>query len=282
MEMDHSRVSHHRSDRQRSAPQMTAERDRERRDADLRQQGSSNLDQLWQSFCERWSAEESRPTSDRESSLLERLERLSRLIHSNRDANVSELQTEGHRHQEEKQNWRGEEAEVMRKERRRDVGEGKRSRRGEDREMEKRTSRHAPHQVWTQRQPVEETSEPAEEDSRVSVTSSFSSQSQQLRDESETVSTASGSMSTVDTARLIRAFGANRVQHLKTSSGLSKLYNTINKQREEVEEGRGRRNSAHIITLAETNGTDESTVCTPASSSLPFSSISSLIMCSRV
>ncbi|KAE8290400.1 Alstrom syndrome protein 1 [Larimichthys crocea] len=48
-------------------------------------------------------------------------------------------------------------------------------------------------------------------------------------------------MSTVDTARLIRAFGAHRVRHLKTSSTLSKLYDTINKQRDGREQRRGRR-----------------------------------------
>ncbi|CAK6965723.1 serine-rich adhesin for platelets [Scomber scombrus] len=271
VEMDRSRVSHRRSDHQRSVPQTGAERDQERRDADLRQQTLSNLDQLWQTFCEQWSVEESRPTSDRESSLLERLERLSRLIGSTRGPNMSELQTEEHRHPEQQQEWREEEAALTRKERRHDVGEVKRDR---HREMERKTSRNVPHQVWTQRRQIDETSEPVEEDSCASLTSNSSnksSQSQPLRDESETLSTASGSMSTVDTARLIRAFGADRVQHLKTGSGLSKLYSTINKQKEEREQRRGRDKSpAHIITLIETNGTDESTVAADSSSTSTY------------
>eukprot|EP00064_Thunnus_orientalis_P007805 superscaffoldBa00000887_g7827 len=264
VELDHSKMSRHRS--QRSVPQTGAERDQERRDPDLRQQSSSTLDQLWHSFCEWRNVEESRPTSDREASLLERLERLSRLIHSTRVTNMSGLQMEAYRHPDQTQGWRGEEATLTRKEKRQEV---KRGLHGETREMEGKASRNVPHQVWTHRQQEEETSQLAEEDSSASFTSSYS-QSQHLcpadRDESETLSTMSGSMSTVDTARLIRAFGAHRVQHLKMSSGLSKLYNTINKQKEGREQRRGRhKNPPHVITL--TNGTDESTVAADSSSS---------------
>ncbi|XP_042243925.1 mucin-5AC isoform X2 [Thunnus maccoyii] len=264
VELDHSKMSRHRG--QRSVPQTEAARDQERRDPDLRQQSSSTLDQLWHSFCEWRSVEESRPTSDREASLLERLERLSRLIHSTRVTNMSGLQMEAYRHPEQTQGWRGEEATLTRKEKRQEV---KRGLHGEAREMEGKASRNVPHQVWTHRRQEEETSQPAEEDSSASFTSSYS-QSQHLcpadRDESETLSTMSGSMSTVDTARLIRAFGAHRVQHLKMSSGLSKLYSTINKQKEGREQRRGRhKNPPHVITL--TNGTDESTVAADSSSS---------------
>ncbi|KAJ3613816.1 hypothetical protein NHX12_020062, partial [Muraenolepis orangiensis] len=45
------------------------------------QQTGHSLDQLWLRFSERRGLEEFRPTNDREASLLERLERLSRLIH---------------------------------------------------------------------------------------------------------------------------------------------------------------------------------------------------------
>uniref|UniRef100_A0A096LV08 ALMS motif domain-containing protein n=1 Tax=Poecilia formosa TaxID=48698 RepID=A0A096LV08_POEFO len=41
------------------------------------------------------------------------------------------------------------------------------------------------------------------------------------------------STSTVDTARLVRAFGADRVRNVNSSSRLGKLYSTINKQRED-------------------------------------------------
>lgn len=250
--------------------------DQERGDAGLRhlaaQQDSGTLDQLWQRFCERWSPEESRPTSDREASLLERLERLSRLIHSTNSTNTSELQEEAHCHPEEKLRRRGEDASGKKGEKH--IGEVKRSRGGEDRETERkvRGGRNVeplrPRQAWTQRLQVEETSQPADEDSFTSSFSPDSSQSRPLcpadRDESETLSTMSGSVSTVDTARLIRAFGAGRVQHLRTSSGLSKLYSTITKQKEGKEQRRGRNrkqeDSTHIVTLSETTGTDESTV----------------------
>lgn len=60
------------------------------------------------------------------------------------------------------------------------------------------------------------------------------------RDESETLSATSGSFSTVDTARLVQVYGAQRAQHLKTNSTLKKLYSTINKQKEGREHRRGR------------------------------------------
>ncbi|KAM7403652.1 hypothetical protein PAMA_004204 [Pampus argenteus] len=272
VEMDHSKTSHHWG--QRSVPQTGAEQDQERSDSDLHQQSSSTLDQLWRSFCERWSVEESRPTSDREASLLERLERLSRLIHSTRDTNTSELQMEAYRHPEQKQGRRGQEPTLISK-KRQDIGELRRSVCGESREVEGHASRNVRHQAWTQRWQVEETPQPTEEDSCASHTSSFShksSQSQHLcpadRDESESVSTVSGSMSTVDTARLIRAFGVHRVQHVKTSSSLSKLYSTIDKQKEGREQRKGRnKNPPHIFTPIETNGTDDSTVAADSSSS---------------
>ncbi|KAM7376329.1 hypothetical protein PAMP_006070 [Pampus punctatissimus] len=268
VEMDHSKTSHHWG--QRSVLQTGAERDQERRDSDLHQQSSSTLDQLWRSFCERWSVEESRPTSDREASLLERLERLSRLIHSTRGTNTPETM-ETYRHPEQKQGRRGEEPTLMNKEKRQDIGEVRRSVCGE-------SSRNVRHQAWTQRWQVEETPQPAEEDSCASHTSSFShksSQSQHLcpadRDESESVSTMSGSMSTVDTARLIRAFGVHRVQHVKTSSSLSKLYSTIDKQKEGREQRRERnKNPPHIITPIETNGTDESVAADSSSSTSTY------------
>ncbi|XP_029315845.1 uncharacterized protein alms1 isoform X2 [Cottoperca gobio] len=220
VEVDYDEASHHLTTS--SAPQAGSE-GHQGRDSGLRHPAapqSSTLDRLWEKFCDRRSREDSRPTSDREASLLERLERLSRLIHG------TELQ-------EEKRGRRA-----------KDTGVG--------------CEPPVPRQAWTRRLQVEETSS--------SFTSS-SSQSQHLcpadRDESETLSTASGSLSTVDTARLVRAFGAHRVQSLKTSSGLSKLYSTINKQKEGGEQRRGR----NIVTLSETSGTDESTVAADSASS---------------
>ncbi|XP_056282933.1 nascent polypeptide-associated complex subunit alpha, muscle-specific form isoform X2 [Pseudoliparis swirei] len=157
------------------------------------------LDQLWESFCERWSPEEARPPGDREASLLERLERLSRLIGDSRSAN---------------QPHRGEGGKV---------------------EGEPPTP--------LQRLRVRTSSPPPADE-----------------DESEASSGVSGSVSTVDTARLVRAFGADRVQHLKTSAGLRKLYGAIAEQKEGSERrGRGRE-TPPLVTPSETTGTEESTV----------------------
>lgn len=256
VEMDYDKVSH-RLDRSSDPPRPAG------------QQSSSTLDQLWERFCARWSLEESRPTSDREASLLERLERLSRLIHSTRGTNASEA----YRDHEEKLGMRGEDA--TGKERKKHTGEVKMSAGGEAREIKWRVrggrkvegEPPIPRQAWTQRLQVEETYQPVDEESFTSNFSHDASQSQHLfpadRDESESLSTTSGSISTVDTARLVRAFGADRVQHLKTSTGLRKLYSTINKQKEGREQRRGRnKEPLHIMTLSET--TDESTVSVSA------------------
>nr|XP_057933491.1 mucin-12 isoform X2 [Doryrhamphus excisus] len=73
-------------------------------------------------------------------------------------------------------------------------------------------------------------------------------------DRDESTTSTSRSTSTVDTARLIRAFGIHRVQPLKRPSGLQKLYGSISKQRGEWE-GRG------FHSQAETTGTEESNLC---------------------
>ncbi|XP_059209556.1 pneumococcal serine-rich repeat protein [Centropristis striata] len=264
VDLDYEKASHH-TDRS-SVPQAGVERDRS--DSHLphptAQQSSSSLDQLWERFCDQWNLEEYRPTTDRETSLLERLERLSRLIQSTGGSNCSELQ-------EERLGRRGEDA--TGKERKNNIGEVKRSISGEARGGRKvKGEPPIPHQAWTQRLQIKETTQPADEDSFTSSVSQGSSESQYLcpadRDESETMSTMSGSMSTVDTARLVRAFGADRVQHLKTSSSLSKLYSTINKQKEGREKRRQRnKEPPHVITLSETTGTDESTVTADSASS---------------
>ncbi|TKS87265.1 Alstrom syndrome protein 1 [Collichthys lucidus] len=172
----------------------------------------SSLDQLWLKFCERWSPEESQPTNDREASLLERLERLSRLLHSTKGGDVSKAVC--------------------------DPEDRLGRRTGGQKDTEVRSIG-----VTGSGQARTQCLHPADDDSTSSF--SHSSQSERLvlpadRDEWDTSSTTSNSMSTVDTARLIRAFGAHRVRHLKTSSTLSKLYDTINKQRDGREQRTGR------------------------------------------
>ncbi|XP_067335829.1 serine-rich adhesin for platelets isoform X3 [Channa argus] len=234
-----------------------------------------SLDELWQRFCHLLRLEESRPATEREASLLDRLERLSHSIHNTRAADVPEQAEEYHdsypinqklgmrrKHAtgEEKRHLRGDESSLRyeAREAERNIGGSKRM---ED---------DLPSYTWTQRLQVEK-SQPAGDDSHAFFTSSLSRssfQSQHLcpadRDGTDTLSTVSGSMSTIDTARLIRAFGAHRVQYLKSSPSLSKLYSTINKQKEGKEQRTGRNLAApHISTQSETSGTDES-VCTSA------------------
>lgn len=263
--MGYEKVSHHQD--KSSVPQAGGERDQDRWDGDLHQQGGSTLDQLWERFCARWSLEETQPTSDREASLLERLERLSRLIHSTRGAEASAA----YRDPQETLGRRGKDATV--KERKKHTGEVRMSTGGAARDAEWRLrggrkvggEPPIPHPAWTKSLQVEEMSQPADEGSSTSGFSHHTSPAD--RDASETLSTTSGSISTVDTARLARAFGPHRVQHLKTSTSLRRLYSTINKQKEGREQRRGRNKEPfHIVTLSET--TDESTVSVSAYISL--------------
>ncbi|XP_069016553.1 LOW QUALITY PROTEIN: mucin-12 [Embiotoca jacksoni] len=260
---------------------------RPRRDPDLRRpaprQSGRTLDQLWQTFCDQLVAEEARPT--REATLLERLERLSRLIHGTRAADVSRVweeeddPPEGTGRRGEVTPRRKEQEEVRR--RREEVrrrSEEVTLRRKEWEEVRRREEVTLRRKEWEEVRRSEEGKESlggevrggknetkaAEDDRRASSSSSSSScfprsssHSQRLcpagRDESETLSTVSGSVSTVDTARLIRAFGAHRVQKLKSTSGLGKLYRTIQQQKE----GRSR-DPPNTVTPSQTPGTDPS------------------------
>lgn len=168
--------------------------------------GSSTLDQLWEKFCSRWPLEDSQPPRNREASLLERLERLARLIQNTRGGEApgsSRGPEDGARRRKE-----GEEDEAAGTQR--SVTEPRRTEAGRVRWAEQpseQASGSSPH-----RAPPHLHLRPAD------------------RDETDTVST-SGSVSTVDTARLARVFGPRRVQLLKTSRSLRKLYGTIDKQR---------------------------------------------------
>ncbi|XP_029900261.1 uncharacterized protein alms1 isoform X2 [Myripristis murdjan] len=276
---------------QSSATQARTEQEQGRWDPVLThtasQQNAGTLDELWCKFSEKWSQEESRPANKKESSLLERLERLSRLIHSTSGAsNLAELEDEAYQrpHTTEQEVGRGGNVLLNRKERKENIEETAEARetRGQTDRKERGGKKvyHKPftsRQAWVQKPQREETSHLTEEDSSVSSLSHYPTQRQHFcpaeRDESETlstVSTMSGSISTVDTARLIRVFGAQRVRHLKAGSGLSKLYSTINKQKEDREQRRGRGKNPskrHIVTQSETTGTDDSVVTADSASS---------------
>lgn len=204
-------------------------------------QSSSPLDQLWDRFCARRSLEDSQPTSDGEASLLERLERLSRLIHNtrgNKDPGTSQGSEEetprrdGGKNEVSESRWR--------------VGEGRKT------QAEWYPSR----QAWR----MEEPSEP--NDFLPSTRSHAGPRHQHLRpadrDEGDTAST-SGSISTVDTARLVRAFGSHRVQLLQTSSSLRRLYSTIDRQKAR-REARGGGSEEHLSSVTASPIADDSAV----------------------
>lgn len=188
---------------------------------------SSTLDQLWEKFCSRWQLEDSKPTGDREASLLERLERLARLIHNTRGNKAPGTS-------------RGSEDGAQR-------NEGKKDKAVETQWRVREGRTEAESSPSGQAQWVEEQSEPA--DASVYAAPRHQHLCPADWDETDTVST-SGSISTVDTARLVRVFGSHRVQLLKTSSNLRKLYSTIDRQKERQEQ-RGGRSEEHLCIITE-------------------------------
>lgn len=202
------------------------------------QQRGNTLDHLWQKFCDQWSKEESRPPSDKEDSVLERLERLSRVIHHTAAAHGSEVQEgRGYYLPEKPGRTQRSEGDAVT-----DTG----WKVGGGREAEHPT--------------VLRLHSATENDNHVSHGSTQNRPfSPGDRDQSKSRSTLSDSTSSVDTARLIRAFGAERVKHLKSRSGLSKLYGAINRQREVREEWRGTEDDPSVtLTPSETTASDTS------------------------
>ncbi|XP_064881111.1 uncharacterized protein alms1 [Oncorhynchus nerka] len=286
-----------------SAPHPGMEREPLRRDHSLAQRSGSTLDQLWRRFSERWSLEEARPTNEREASLLERLERLSRLIHSTGTSAPPEpeptqqtdtTEQEGGGRRRERKSGRKEE-----ERRRGGVEEGRReessSGRSDPHAKANQAKASVPRQAWEQQdeepRPAEgeDSSSPSHGPAHSFSPSHLPARSQYLcpaeRERSGSVSgETSSSMSTIDTARLVRAFGAHRVRGLntqgtnhrtshrtnhRTSHSLSKLYNTILQQRQSKEQRRGRpRETLHIPPVpSESTGTDNSVIPADSASS---------------
>ena len=202
------------------------------------QQTGASLDQLWQRFSEGRSLLDFHPTNEREPSLLMRLERLSRLLHGEEGAAaaggaaaggaatggggaepgaVRGVSTSGPPAETEPEGRRSEVAG-------RDDGRPRWCARAQQEEesLSPASSHSGPSPGRRHRFPAE-------------------------RDGSGTLSTSRGSASTVDTERLVRAFGSDRVQRrLTPGSPLQKLYHAIHQQREggarrgeEGEEGEG-------------------------------------------
>ncbi|XP_016535891.1 uncharacterized protein alms1 isoform X2 [Poecilia formosa] len=171
----------------------TETRDREHPPPALRQ-GTSTLDHLWQKFCDQRTKDEARPTGDKDISLLERLERLSRVIHRTQAAQEAESQ-------EDRSSYFP----------------------GRTPRKERKEIKWSEHGGVTERG-WEVGGGEAEHPTQLNHPSSPAD-----RDQPDSLS----STSTVDTARLVRAFGADRVRNVNSSSRLGKLYSTINKQRED-------------------------------------------------
>ncbi|XP_056104020.1 uncharacterized protein alms1 isoform X3 [Rhinichthys klamathensis goyatoka] len=196
---------------------------------------SSSLDQLWRRFSEKWSMNETRLTNEGEMSLLDRLERLSRLIHNTTPTDPTILQPEGRNEDYDR-----------RRDREDETTEG-----GEQRERVQLEA--SPQQAWPDHEESQERVHrcPAERDESASVS----------------METSSSSLSTVDTERLLRAFGPHRVtsKGLKTSDSLLRLYNSINMQKT----GRRKPSTKHAAVSVATNdvSTDDSTVSADSLSS---------------
>ncbi|XP_043111543.1 uncharacterized protein alms1 isoform X2 [Puntigrus tetrazona] len=184
---------------------------------------SSSLDQLWRRFSEKWSMEETRPTDKGETSLLDRLERLSRLIHNTTPTDLTIQQS----HSRKGGCYRRSDQEDG-------TTEGEEQREGVQLDM-------APQQAWTEHEASQDRVHrcPAE------------------RDESASVETSS-SLSTVDTERLLQAFGRHRVtsKALKSSDSMLKP-------------GRRKPRTKHVAVSVATDdmSTDDSTVSADSLSS---------------
>ncbi|KAI1887480.1 hypothetical protein AGOR_G00190750 [Albula goreensis] len=213
-----------------------------------------SLDELWQRYNERRRQRESRPSEESETNLLERLERLSRLIHSNHDA--SPLKGRGERTTSKRrvgEKRKDESVEV--EEGRQKEGVGRRG-----------NGQQSVREAW-----VEEV-ERSDESPSLSSTLTESPVSRHHcpaeRDGDETgyrsvEADSASTISTIDTARLLRAFGPHRVQ---VKPGLGRLYSTISRQRESQDHRKSRKRAnskpAPAPAPSESNSTDDSTIST--------------------
>ncbi|KAI5606798.1 Alstrom syndrome protein 1 isoform X2 [Silurus asotus] len=208
----------------------------------------NSLDQLWHRFNERYSFQETQTRSDVEISLLERLERLSRLLHSSPPP---------HTHKQGQSTVEKSKSRRRETEPRRTLPKKHTAKYGKE--------KNAPKTAW-EKKPLSTDQTSVEEELR-----NQNYRCPAERDESASVSVETSScQSTIDTPRLIRAFGPDRVssgregvagsQALKPSDVLLKLHNNIKKQK------RGHDSSgseSHLVSVA----TDDSMASDTLSSS---------------
>lgn len=229
----------------------TREKEKDIKAQEIGAQIDSSLDQLWRRFNEQFILQETQTTNTLEISLLERLERLSRLLHSSSPPHTPKLAHS----RVEKSKSRTREHEPQRTQ-------------GTDTTKKRKVKK---------RNEVRDTLKTAWENESSSNKQTLVEKKHQGKDfylpaervESASVSVeTSSSQSTIDTQRLIKAFGPHRVssrrqyeagsQTLKPNDGLLKLYNTIKKQKR----GHGKGSSEnHLVSVAtETSNTDDSMV----------------------
>lgn len=221
------------------------------------QEIGGSLDQLWRRFSERWSQDQSQQASERETSLLERLERLSRLINSSslthdrlaiahspakptletQASTQTQAQplTQDQSEQvrlEAKRTERGKSRKKGRKEKVSGVEERKKG-------IEKGGKRvPAPRLAWAEPESQLSNHRPNEEEEE-EVETDEPERLGRCPAERDSVSTET-SLSTIDTQRLLRAFGPQRVRTLPGTGGekardsLLKLYSNIHKQRSTI------------------------------------------------
>ncbi|XP_690375.6 centrosome-associated protein ALMS1 isoform X2 [Danio rerio] len=210
------REPHYSSSQPNRRPYRGNKKGKDRTPHDVSLEITSSLDQLWRRFNEKWSTEESRSINDGETSLLDRLERLSRLIHNTTptDHSVQQSSDSGN-------------------------GEYDRMRNQEEEEQRERVQLKAPPKhAWVQDEGQGKVHLcPAERDESVETSSS---------------------VSTVDTERLQRAFGAHRVarEGMKSDGSLLRLYNSINAKKT----SRRKPSTKDAAVSVTTDNTDDSTV----------------------
>lgn len=252
-----------------------------------RKQGGSSLDELRQRFRQGWSLRGTCSSHQTEKSLLERLERLSRLIHSTGLELERANQLHGIREGQQPAGLRGRgetmgperraAMEPLRKEwasregreetkkaqgdrvRRTETGQGaeKGERLMESRDRSTRMSRSGQQPVqlaWGGHGSLRCTDTPV---SRHRCPAERDASGHTSGETDVSVQTESGdtTASTIDTARLVRAFGPQRV-----NGGLERLHSAIDRQREGREQRRGKKGSSRYVGLP--HNTNESAVHT--------------------
>ncbi|KAM4807604.1 centrosome-associated protein ALMS1 [Rhinophrynus dorsalis] len=209
---------------------------------------NQSLDDLWARFTERKKAQLSESSNKLELSLVERLDRLARLLQNPASRSLSSRgeQIDAHdqtRRKNEDREWRWG-SKKMEGERwyKKDLVGFNQQREGGLILDKTEESEYPARRILQQGQYVDKTSDESvgsefSPDVRSTETVSAVSESETATQTGSDVTTqtgVSGSISTIDTVRLIHAFGPERV---RPSSKLSRLYNTIDLQKKRTEEG---------------------------------------------